>query len=163
MCPVVASAPLPDAPPCPAHPPACRFWNDRIYGLLRSALTDADESKAETSLQELEVPQLAQQPMSCPACPAWLLAPVLAGPTGSVQAPTWQPLTHLPPHPHANTLQGLLRELDAWLTAREQQGQPFVGGTSPNATDCYLVPKLNHAMLALREIKGWGLPGGAGP
>ncbi|GAB4818215.1 hypothetical protein N2152v2_005261 [Parachlorella kessleri] len=52
-------------------------------------------------------------------------------------------------------LEALLRQLDDWLAEREL---PFIGGDAPDATDCYLVPKLNHAVLALSKLQGWQLP-----
>ena len=52
--------------------------------------------------------------------------------------------------------QALLRQLDGWLAAHDG---PFIGGADPSATDCYLAPKLTHAVLALRELRGWELPG----
>lgn len=60
----------------------------------------------------------------------------------------WQPA----PWP----LQTLLRQLDDWLAEHEL---PFIGGDAPNATDCYLGPALNQAVLALGALRGWELPG----
>jgi hypothetical protein len=53
-------------------------------------------------------------------------------------------------------LQGLLRQLDAWMA---KSGTPYLGGDAPNAADCYLVPKLKHAEVALGALKGWQMPG----
>lgn len=54
-------------------------------------------------------------------------------------------------------LQSLLAELNMWLS---EHGGPFIGGALPNTTDCYLVPKLNHALLSLKDQRGWEPPGG---
>lgn len=52
-----------------------------------------------------------------------------------------------------------LAALEQWLGEYEVD---YIGGDGPDATDCYLAPKLMHAALALRSLRGRSLPGARG-
>lgn len=77
-----------------------------------------------------------------------------------ILAPLRAALTAAPGCPEAGEAEAeacaTLAALEGWLGEHEVD---FIGGDDPDATDCYLGPKLLHAALALRDLRGRSLPG----
>lgn len=52
-------------------------------------------------------------------------------------------------------LRACLDELEAYL---QEKGGPFIGGVTPCAADCSLMPKLYHMTVVMDHFRGWKLP-----
>lgn len=142
------------------------MYRDRVFTLLRTTLTSSDAAEASRAMEDLEARQLPLQvtalavQLACTTCCS-LSATATKIRIAGLCCPPKHSAANLSPRQLGTKLlapasQALLRQLDGWLA---EKGQQFIGGKEPNTTDCYLVPKLQHAVLALKDLKGWELPG----
>jgi len=60
----------------------------------------------------------------------------------SKETEAWIPLMHI------------LMNFNSYL---KDHGQPFIGGSRPNANDCYLVAQLMHCYVALKNFRRWDM------